>query len=151
MKRRRTSLTSSVLTEHPIESSPSSGLHPKFGFSIIVFPKFIILDEIFLDDELGESFHDLRLPISSSLLSCLRRGTYLGRPLVTSMTSIYLPPILPDFGRNPRSTLYPREEPPKTPDHSLTSSEHGRDIPLHLVWVDRGAILIFPQPTLMDC
>jgi len=61
---KRTSLTSSVLTEHPIESSPSSGLHPEFGFSIIVFPKFIILDEIFLDNEFGESLHDLGLSIS---------------------------------------------------------------------------------------
>jgi hypothetical protein len=61
MKRRRTGLTSPILTEHPIESSPSSGLHPEFGFSIIVFPKFVILDEIFLDDEFGESLHDLSL------------------------------------------------------------------------------------------
>ena len=63
--RGRTSLTSPVLAKHPIERSPASSLHSDLGFSVVVFPQFVIFDKVFLDDEFGESLDYLGLHLSA--------------------------------------------------------------------------------------
>jgi hypothetical protein len=92
------------------------------------------------------------LQVSHHSLRCysIRGRTHPCRSLIAGMTTINLSPIFPNFRGSPRPSLDTGQEATKAPYHGLTSSGHGRDIPLHLVRVDRCAILVFSEPGLVD-